>query len=59
MQEVIVLLVFLSALFYLGRIGYRSFFSKTEAGCTKGCGSCSAVDITKIEAEIKRKKLSE
>ena len=37
MQELIIVLVFAAALFYLGRRAYRSF-SKKQAGCGKGCG---------------------
>lgn len=38
MQELIIFLVFAAALAYLGQRVYRSFFSKKQAGCGKGCG---------------------
>ncbi|MHA8052648.1 FeoB-associated Cys-rich membrane protein [Aquirufa sp. OSTEICH-129A] len=42
MEKIIISLVFVGALFYLGRLVYRMFFSK-EVGCAKGCGTCSAM----------------
>jgi hypothetical protein len=38
MQELLIALIFLAAAVYLGSRAYRSFFSKNEAGCGKGCG---------------------
>ena len=56
MQELIVIVLFLGALFYIGKLLYSSFFQKnTGSACAKGCGSCSAIDVAKIEAEIKQK----
>ncbi|MFN8336665.1 MAG: hypothetical protein U0U09_16160 [Cyclobacteriaceae bacterium] len=48
-QQVIILLLFLSALAYLGRMVYRMFQSKS---CATGCGKCSAVDFNKIEKDL-------
>lgn len=53
-QEIIVVLIFIAALVYLGRLVYRSF--TTDAGCPKGCGSCSAVDFKKIEQQIRERE---
>ena len=53
-QEIIVILIFIAALVYLGRLVYRSF--TTDAGCPKGCGSCSAVDFRKIEQQIRERE---
>ena len=53
-QEIIVILIFIAALVYLGRLVYRSF--TTDAGCPKGCGSCSAVDFKKIEQQIRERE---
>jgi hypothetical protein len=40
MENLVIILVFCTALAYLGRIVYKQFFSKNQAGCAKGCGSC-------------------
>jgi uncharacterized membrane protein len=54
MQEIIVLIVFAAALFYLGRLAYRSF--SKDSSCPKGCGSCDAVDFKKIQEQIRKKE---
>ena len=53
-QELIILVVFLAAAFYMGRMLYRSFAAKS--GCAKGCGSCGAIDFKKIQQELEKKK---
>lgn len=53
-QELIILLVFLAASFYMGRMVYRSFAAKS--GCAKGCGSCGAIDFKKIQRELEKKQ---
>ncbi|HEY8401235.1 MAG TPA: FeoB-associated Cys-rich membrane protein [Cytophagaceae bacterium] len=52
-QEILVGLIFLAAIFYLGRMVYRQFASK-EAGCSSGCGGCSKIDLQKIEEQIRK-----
>jgi hypothetical protein len=54
-QEIIVGIVFAGAVFYVGQLVYRSLQSKSA--CTTGCGKCGALDIQKIEAQIKKKGL--
>lgn len=54
MQTIIVGLIFLTAVFYIGRMFYHNFFKK-EGGCASGCGKCNAVDFAKIESQIKDK----
>jgi len=54
-QHIIVFILFLAAAAYMLHMLYR-IFSSSKSGCPKGCGSCSAVDIKKIEAEIKRRQ---
>lgn len=45
--------LFLAAAFYVGRIFWRAFFSKTAAGCAKGCGgACSALDVDRLQRTI-------
>jgi bacterioferritin-associated ferredoxin len=51
LQSVLVLLLFVSALAYVGRMIYRSLNSKK--GCASNCGKCAA-DFSNIKApEIK------
>ena len=54
-QELIILLVFLVAAFYIGRMLYLSFAAKS--GCAKGCGTaCSSIDFNKIQKELEKKQ---
>ena len=53
-QELIILVIFLAAAFYMGRMLYRSFAAKS--GCAKGCGSCGAIDFKKIQQELEKKR---
>lgn len=53
-QELIILIIFLAAAFYMARMVYRSFAAKS--GCAKGCGSCGAIDFKKIQQELEKKK---
>jgi hypothetical protein len=55
-QQILLFMLFSAALFYLGRLGYRAFSSKS-AGCASGCAKCGAVDFQKIEAQLKRDNL--
>jgi hypothetical protein len=49
-QGLIVAVIFIGAVFYLGRVIYNQLQAK--AACATGCGKCSAVDFKKIEAKI-------
>ncbi|AHM62949.1 hypothetical protein D770_23520 [Flammeovirgaceae bacterium 311] len=51
-QDIFVGLLFILALVYIGRLLYSNFRPKNGAACPKGCGSCSAIDIKKIEAQL-------
>jgi hypothetical protein len=51
MQQLIILLVFILAAFYMARLVYRSFSSKS-GGCAKGCGACSTIDFDKIKKQL-------
>ncbi len=45
--------LFVAAAFYVGRIFYRAFFSKTAAGCAKGCGgACGQLDVDQLQRTI-------
>lgn len=50
MQLVIVILAFVGAVFYLGRVIYNHFTAKSN--CASGCGKCSAIDLKKIEQQF-------
>jgi hypothetical protein len=52
-QQILLILLFLAALFYVGRIIYKSFQAKSA--CATGCGKCGAVDFNKIEKQLKEK----
>ena len=56
MENLIIILVFLVAIVYLGNMVYQNFNPKNKAGCSKGCGSCGAIDFNKIEAQILAQK---
>ena len=45
-QEIIVAVIFAVALFYLGRMIYRSLSS--DKGCASNCGKCG-VDFSKVK----------
>jgi uncharacterized membrane protein len=40
-QFILMIVVFLAALFYVGRMIYRAIASKSD-GCATGCGKCAA-----------------
>jgi hypothetical protein len=51
-QQLVIVIVFISAVAYLLRLVYRSFQAKSA--CASGCGKCG-VDFTKIEKELHQK----
>jgi len=51
-QHLIVLILFIGALAYVGRLVYQSFQTKS---CSSGCGSCG-IDFKKIEQHLAKKK---
>lgn len=54
-QDIIILAIFIAALAYLGRIAFKSFQHSGE--CASGCGKCGAIDLKKIEQQLKEKGL--
>jgi hypothetical protein len=52
-QQILLILVFAAAVFYIGSVIYKSFQAKS--GCSSACGKCGAIDFTKIEEQIKEK----
>ena len=52
-QTLIIGLLFAAAAFYVGRLFWRAFFDKTQAGCAKGCGgACSTIDVDRLQRTI-------
>jgi len=56
-QNILIFLIFLAAVAYMAWTLYRSFMPNKNAGCAKGCGSCSAIDFSKIEKELAKKAM--
>jgi len=56
MENLIIFLIFLSAVAYLGSLVHKNFNPKNKAGCSKGCGSCGAIDFDKIAAHLESQK---
>ncbi len=56
MENIIIALIFLSALIYLGSIVYKNFNPKYKTGCAKGCGSCGAIDFDEIAMKMETQK---
>lgn len=55
-ENIIIGIIFLSALAYLFT-AVRKQFSTKSTGCAKGCGgACSTIDFKKIEAEMQKNK---
>ena len=55
-QYLLIGALFVAAAFYVGRIFYRAFFSKTAAGCAKGCGgACGQIDVEALQRTIERR----
>jgi len=52
MQEILILLIFLAAVVYLGRMFWRQAKSK-EPNCAKGCGGCSTINPEQLEKQIR------
>lgn len=52
MENIIIGLIFFGALGYLGNLVFQNFNLKNKSGCSKGCGSCGAIDFEKITAQM-------
>ncbi|MBF9223711.1 hypothetical protein [Hymenobacter ruricola] len=56
-QYFLIAALFAAAAFYVGRIFWRAFFSKTAAGCAKGCGgACGQIDVEALQRTIERRE---
>ena len=52
-QYFLIAALFAAAAFYVGRIFWRAFFSKTAVGCAKGCGgACGQLDVDALQRTI-------
>ena len=51
-QNLLIAFLFLAASFYVGRIFWRAFFTKSAAGCAKGCGACGTLDVDRLQRTI-------
>lgn len=53
-QYLVIAALFAAALLYVGRIFYRAFFLKSDAGCAKGCGGAcgAALDVDRLQRTI-------
>jgi hypothetical protein len=51
MQELIILILFATALYFVISKMYESF-SLSKNGCSKGCGSCGVMDFEKLSQKI-------
>jgi hypothetical protein len=49
-QQIVIGLIFITALGYIGNLIYKSFQAKNA--CSSGCGKCGAIDLEKIEKAI-------
>ena len=57
MQYLLIGVLVVAAAFYVGRIFYRAFFSKTAAGCAKGCGgACGQLDVDQLQRTIEARE---
>ncbi|EDM37252.1 hypothetical protein PBAL39_05618 [Pedobacter sp. BAL39] len=50
-QTILVILLFMAAAFYVGRMLYRSISPK-KGGCASGCGKCGA-DFSNVDPSKK------
>ena len=56
-QYLLIAALFAAAAFYVGRIFYRAFFSKTAAGCAKGCGgACGQIDVERLQRTVEARE---
>jgi hypothetical protein len=55
-ENIIIALVFLAALFYVGKGAFNSFFAKNDKGCAKGCASCPTDFLAEIEKNLPQNK---
>jgi hypothetical protein len=56
-QDIIVIVLFVVALAYVGRLIWRQFSAKDATGCAKGCSGCNVIDVDKIEAGFRQKSI--
>ena len=52
-QQIFILLLFIAAVAYMGRLVYRSFTMK--GNCVSGCSGCATIDFNKIQKDLEKK----
>lgn len=53
LQYIIIAVLFLAASFYVGRLFWGAFFTKSQSGCAKGCGgACGTIDVDRLQRTI-------
>jgi hypothetical protein len=50
-QQLLILTLFVAALVYLGRIGWRAW--RTKNACEAGCGKCNTIDVDKLKKTVR------
>lgn len=59
-QYFLIAALFVAAAFYVSRIFWRAFFSKTAAGCAKGCGgACGSLDVDQLQRTIEARSTAQ
>jgi len=53
LQQILIILLFSGAAFYVIRLAYRAFTAKNA--CESGCAKCRAQDLEKLEKSLKSK----
>ena len=57
MQNILVGILFIGAVYYLFRIFRKAFSVKEGAGCSKGCtGACGTLDMEKLVKKIEEQE---
>ena len=52
LQSLLIGFLFAAALFFIGRRFWQAFFTKSQAGCAKGCGACGTLDVDRLQRTI-------
>ncbi|MBC8110057.1 MAG: FeoB-associated Cys-rich membrane protein [Verrucomicrobia bacterium] len=55
-ENIIIAFLFLASLAYVGKLIF-DHFKPSSAGCAKGCGACSQLDLAKIEQKMAEKAM--
>jgi hypothetical protein len=53
-ENIIIVVLFSASLAYVSKLIFDQF-KPSGAGCAKGCGACSQIDLTKIKQKMAEK----